>query len=225
MSATIAAHELDLHARRARRARAAASPRALGRHPRGMHARRRHLARRTASRSRPRRPSTRSPRASSSTAIEPGGNRVEVTTGGALRLRPRRAVRVWTEAERKKGQAWGVKTVESLPHVRHPSRRLAATTRRDQMQWYSRRALGALVVAVMAMPSTALAADPEDDALAFDAGQLHDDHRQRRRPCRRRCARTTSSVTSRTRSPRRRSSRGWAAAARLSRTRAAATRA
>jgi catechol 2,3-dioxygenase len=47
-------------------------------------------------------------------AIEPGGNRVEVTTGGRFVFDPDEPTVVWTEAERRKGQAWGVKTVESF---------------------------------------------------------------------------------------------------------------
>jgi catechol 2,3-dioxygenase len=46
--------------------------------------------------------------------IEPGGNRVEVTTGGYFVFDPEFEPVVWTEAERAKGQAWGVKTVESF---------------------------------------------------------------------------------------------------------------
>jgi catechol 2,3-dioxygenase len=46
--------------------------------------------------------------------IEPGGNRIEVTTGGYLVYDPEQPPVVWTEAERRKGQAWGVKTVESF---------------------------------------------------------------------------------------------------------------
>jgi catechol 2,3-dioxygenase len=46
--------------------------------------------------------------------IEPGGNRVEVTSGGRLIYAPDEPCVVWTEAERAKGQAWGVKTVESF---------------------------------------------------------------------------------------------------------------
>jgi len=46
---------------------------------------------------------------------EPGGNRVEVDSAGArLMLAPDWQPIVWTEAERKKGQAWGMKTVESF---------------------------------------------------------------------------------------------------------------
>jgi catechol 2,3-dioxygenase len=46
--------------------------------------------------------------------IEPGGNRIEVTTGGYLVYDPDQPTVVWTEEERRKGQAWGVKTVESF---------------------------------------------------------------------------------------------------------------
>ena len=46
---------------------------------------------------------------------EPGGNRVEVANAGArLILAPDWKPVVWTEAERKKGQAWGLKTIESF---------------------------------------------------------------------------------------------------------------
>jgi catechol 2,3 dioxygenase len=45
---------------------------------------------------------------------EPGGNRVEVTTGGYFVFDPQQPTVVWTEAERAKGQAWGVKTVETF---------------------------------------------------------------------------------------------------------------
>ncbi|HEY4360818.1 MAG TPA: catechol 2,3-dioxygenase [Bryobacteraceae bacterium] len=54
---------------------------------------------------------------------EPGGNRVEVANAGArLILAPDWKTIRWTEAERKKGQAWGLKTIESFhtygtPHV------------------------------------------------------------------------------------------------------------
>jgi catechol 2,3-dioxygenase len=45
---------------------------------------------------------------------EPGGNRVEVTSGGRLVYAPDEPVVVWTEAERAKGQAWGVKTIDTF---------------------------------------------------------------------------------------------------------------
>jgi len=46
--------------------------------------------------------------------IEPGGNRIEVTTGGYFVFDPDQPTVVWTEQERAKGQAWGVHTVESF---------------------------------------------------------------------------------------------------------------
>ncbi len=46
---------------------------------------------------------------------EPGGNRVEVANAGArLILAPDWKPIRWTETERKKGQAWGLKTIESF---------------------------------------------------------------------------------------------------------------
>ncbi len=46
---------------------------------------------------------------------EPAGNRVEIANAGArLILDPDWPTVVWTEAERKKGQAWGLKTIESF---------------------------------------------------------------------------------------------------------------
>ena len=46
---------------------------------------------------------------------EPGGNRVEVANAGArFILAPDWKPVVWTEEERKKGQAWGLKTIESF---------------------------------------------------------------------------------------------------------------
>jgi len=46
---------------------------------------------------------------------EPGGNRVEVANAGArLILAPDWKPIRWTEDERKKGQAWGMKTIESF---------------------------------------------------------------------------------------------------------------
>ncbi|HUP17020.1 MAG TPA: VOC family protein [Acidimicrobiia bacterium] len=46
---------------------------------------------------------------------EPGGNRVEIVNAGArLILTPDWNVITWTEADRAKGQAWGLKTIESF---------------------------------------------------------------------------------------------------------------
>jgi catechol 2,3-dioxygenase len=46
--------------------------------------------------------------------IEPGGNRIEVTTGGYFVYDPDPEPVVWSEAERARGQAWGVETVSSF---------------------------------------------------------------------------------------------------------------
>jgi catechol 2,3-dioxygenase len=53
---------------------------------------------------------------------EPGGNRIEISAGGYLIFSPEWEPIVWTQAERAKGQAWGLQTVESFhtrgtPHV------------------------------------------------------------------------------------------------------------
>lgn len=46
---------------------------------------------------------------------EPGGNRFEVANAGArLILAPDWKPIIWSEAERKRGQAWGLKTIESF---------------------------------------------------------------------------------------------------------------
>jgi len=46
---------------------------------------------------------------------EPGGNRIEVANAGArLVLAPDWQPIIWTETDRKKGQAWGLKTIESF---------------------------------------------------------------------------------------------------------------
>jgi catechol 2,3-dioxygenase len=46
---------------------------------------------------------------------EPGGNRVEIANAGArLMLAPDWRPIIWTETERKKGQAWGLQTVPSF---------------------------------------------------------------------------------------------------------------
>ncbi|MEM9475807.1 MAG: VOC family protein [Pseudomonadota bacterium] len=57
---------------------------------------------------------------------EPAGNRVELANAGArLILAPDWEPVVWTEAERKKGQAWGLKTIETFhshgtPPIKQP---------------------------------------------------------------------------------------------------------
>ena len=45
---------------------------------------------------------------------EPGGNRFEIGAGGYLILDPDWRPVVWTQAERAKGQAWGLQTVSSF---------------------------------------------------------------------------------------------------------------
>jgi catechol 2,3-dioxygenase len=46
---------------------------------------------------------------------EPGGNRIEFTNAGArLLLDPDQPVVEWSEAERSKGQAWGMKTISTF---------------------------------------------------------------------------------------------------------------
>jgi catechol 2,3-dioxygenase len=45
---------------------------------------------------------------------EPGGNRVEVTTGTHFIYDPQYEPIVWSEAERARGQAWGVKTIDTF---------------------------------------------------------------------------------------------------------------
>ncbi len=46
---------------------------------------------------------------------EPAGNRIEIANAGArLILAPDWQTVTWTETERKKGQAWGLKTIESF---------------------------------------------------------------------------------------------------------------
>jgi hypothetical protein len=61
------------------------------------------------------RPVRISMRSSKLSSYEPGGNRVEVANAGArLILAPDWQPIVWSEAERAKGQAWGLKTIESF---------------------------------------------------------------------------------------------------------------
>lgn len=48
---------------------------------------------------------------------EPGGNRIEVCSGGFLVFAPDHEPVVWTQAERAKGQAWGMQTVATF-HIK-----------------------------------------------------------------------------------------------------------
>jgi catechol 2,3-dioxygenase len=60
--------------------------------------------------------------------FEPAGNRVEIANAGArLILAPDWQTVTWTETERKKGQAWGLKTVESFHTHGTPPVRSAST--------------------------------------------------------------------------------------------------
>ena len=52
--------------------------------------------------------------------IEPGGNRIEVTTGGYFVFDPEHPTVVWSEEERARGQAWGVQTVPSFHYYGTP---------------------------------------------------------------------------------------------------------
>jgi catechol 2,3-dioxygenase len=47
-------------------------------------------------------------------AFEPGGNRIEVTTGGYFVYDPDHEPVTWSAAERSRGQYWGVQTIESF---------------------------------------------------------------------------------------------------------------
>ena len=48
---------------------------------------------------------------------EPGGNRIEVCAGGFLIFDPAHEPVVWSQAERARGQAWGMQTVPSF-HIK-----------------------------------------------------------------------------------------------------------
>jgi catechol 2,3-dioxygenase len=48
---------------------------------------------------------------------EPGGNRIEVCSGGYLIFDPDHEAVVWSQAERAKGQAWGMQTVPTF-HIK-----------------------------------------------------------------------------------------------------------
>jgi catechol 2,3-dioxygenase len=52
--------------------------------------------------------------------FEPGGNRIEVTTGGYMVYDPDFEPVMWTEQERARGQFWGVRTVESFHYYGTP---------------------------------------------------------------------------------------------------------
>ena len=52
--------------------------------------------------------------------FEPGGNRIEITNGGYFVYDPELEPVIWTQAERARGQAWEVKTVESFHYYGTP---------------------------------------------------------------------------------------------------------
>jgi catechol 2,3-dioxygenase len=52
--------------------------------------------------------------------FEPGGNRIEVTTGGYMVYDPDFEPVMWTEEERARGQFWGVRTVDSFHYYGTP---------------------------------------------------------------------------------------------------------
>ena len=52
--------------------------------------------------------------------FEPGGNRIEVTSGGYFVYDPDQQPVLWTQTERARGQAWEVKTVESFHYFGTP---------------------------------------------------------------------------------------------------------
>jgi catechol 2,3-dioxygenase len=52
--------------------------------------------------------------------FEPGGNRIEVTTGGYFVFDPDWEPIVWTWEERQRGQYWGVHTIDSFHHYGTP---------------------------------------------------------------------------------------------------------
>ena len=51
---------------------------------------------------------------------EPGGNRIEITSGGRMLYAPDEPCVVWTEADRAKGQAWHNPTVATFHHYGTP---------------------------------------------------------------------------------------------------------
>ena len=52
--------------------------------------------------------------------FEPGGNRIEITSGGYFVYDPDQQPVIWTQAERSRGQAWEVETVESFHYYGTP---------------------------------------------------------------------------------------------------------
>ena len=94
--------------------RAAAPRRVRARHPRGHHPRRRHLPG-PRGLHRDRAAQARDPADVLPLRLRAGGNRIELCNPVArLVLAPDWRTITWTEAERARGQAWGLKTIESF---------------------------------------------------------------------------------------------------------------
>ncbi|HTW11459.1 MAG TPA: VOC family protein, partial [Solirubrobacteraceae bacterium] len=51
---------------------------------------------------------------------EPGGNRIEITSGGRMLYAPDEPCVIWTQADRAKGQAWHNPTVPTFHHYGTP---------------------------------------------------------------------------------------------------------
>lgn len=52
--------------------------------------------------------------------FEPGGNRIELATGGYFIFAPDWETVTWTQAERAKGQAWRTPTIQASIPMEHP---------------------------------------------------------------------------------------------------------
>ncbi|HLZ08594.1 MAG TPA: catechol 2,3-dioxygenase [Chloroflexota bacterium] len=64
-------------------------------------------------------------------AYEPGGNRIEIFSGGYLIFAPDWEPVVWTQAERSRGQAWGLQLPESFHTYGTPTVEVARDSLRD----------------------------------------------------------------------------------------------
>jgi catechol 2,3-dioxygenase len=64
-------------------------------------------------------------------AYEPGGNRVEIFSGGYLIFAPDWEPVVWTQAERARGQAWGLRLPESFHSYGTPTVDVAKISLRE----------------------------------------------------------------------------------------------
>jgi catechol 2,3-dioxygenase len=68
--------------------------------------------------------------------FEPGGNRVEVTSGGYFVYDPDARPVMWTQSERARGQAWELATVPSFHYYGTPP------VHEDDRAYAARAALG-----------------------------------------------------------------------------------